>query len=107
MLDISKKRHLVQGVACMAHYMVLVIVSPAEEDIEQAVEDLMEPYSRWLKLPVHKDYLEDHQIYHEASRYHIRGDELELIVSKMREAGNEDVGIDEKGIYRLTTRNPL
>lgn len=93
----------------MAHYMLLVIVSPDEKDFLQAVEDLLEPYSRWRDVPAYKDDLQDWEVSQEASRYGVRSNQLELLVSKRQEDKEDsgDVGLDKKGIYRLTKRNPL
>ena len=35
----------------MASYMLLVLVPPSTEDIEEKVAELIELYSRWIKLP--------------------------------------------------------
>lgn len=90
----------------MASYMLLVLVPPSTEDIKEAVTGLIEPYSRWLELPPYKEYLKQWEIDQVRWRHHLPADALEQIVGKMKEAGDEDVGLDEKGIYCITTRNP-
>lgn len=89
----------------MAGYMLIVLIPPTEKDIKGAVEELIEPYSKWIRLPAYKEYLRDHEIDQVAWRHNISNNDLEQIASKMKEQ-DEGVGLDEKGIYRLTTRNP-
>jgi hypothetical protein len=89
----------------MASYMLLVLVPPSEQDIEEAVGELIEPYSKWIELPPYKEYLKQWEINQEVWHYGIPKESLEQIARKMKERGGE-VGVDEKGLYRLTTRNP-
>jgi hypothetical protein len=85
--------------------MLLVLVPPSTEDIDEKVAELIEPYSKWIKLP-HKEYLRQWEIDQVRWRHHLPGDALEQIVGKIKEAGDEEVRLDEKGIYSITTHNP-
>lgn len=91
----------------MASYMLLVLVPSSTEDIEEKVTELIEPYSKWIKLPPYKEYLRQWEIDQVRWRHQLASDALEQIVGKMKEAGDEEVGLDEQGIYRITTHNPL
>jgi hypothetical protein len=93
----------------MASFIAFVLVPPSvpvtQRDIEEAVEQLITPYSRWLEVPEYRKYLNDLEINQVRWSHNIARDDLEQIVQKLKEK-DDNVGIDEKGVYRLTTRNP-
>lgn len=85
----------------MAYFRALVIVPPEEKNIKQAVHRLIAPYSRWIEVPPWKYYLRDSDISSLAHHHGIPSGNLEQLATKIKNGG-----LDENGLYYLTTRNP-
>lgn len=87
------------------HALVLVPRETAEEDIEESVEKLIAPYSKWVEVAPYRKYLQQYEIDQVAWRNNIPPQDLEQVIAKLKEE-EKDYDLDQQGIYYMTTRNP-
>lgn len=89
----------------MSHFFTIVIV-PADtksEEIEAKVQDLLAPYDENLDVTPYKKYLDNEDISRMASFY--ESDDLSVLAARMEDWSGGEGGIDEQGLYELSTRN--
>jgi hypothetical protein len=92
----------------MSHFFTVVIVPGATppDQIEETVTRLLAPYDEKLAVVPYKVYLDQENIEHMASHYKTSADDLAALARHMRNWCGNEGGVDERGLYRLSTYNP-
>jgi hypothetical protein len=106
----------------MAHFTVVVLLSPSPDNIENKVKDLLYPYYSELEVEPYREYLDLIALEEEVKQLSLLSredlDRLALDwevpsknleeIAKLRLDWDEDevIGTDEHGSYRLSTINP-
>ena len=75
-----------------------------EDGIEAYVEKQMEPFSEYLEMVEYKQHMDEHDLKMMKDTY--KTDNLEELVKKMEDWNGREGGVDEEGLYYLTTSNP-
>jgi len=93
------------------HYFHVVLIDPqelgeqiAEKDIENKVEHMMAPYDEELEVEPYNIYLDEDAI--KGMREHYQTHDLAALALHMEDWDCEPGGVDSKGLYRVSTRNP-
>jgi hypothetical protein len=90
-------------------FQVIVLVPSASEDVVAAVEHSMEPFDARLKVPLHKEYVPQDEIdyaFEVFEPYGLKPGDMEGVLHALEEDSGCSGGIDEGGIYLITTDNP-
>ena len=91
----------------MAHFTVAIIVQDDGSNVEELSARAIASINRFdteLEVPLHKRYIEPDEL--ENMKGHYKTDHIEDIVPHLTEWNGESGGIDEKGLYVDSTRNP-
>jgi hypothetical protein len=89
----------------MGHTPIIVLVPLSVQNIEEEVERILAPYSLDIEVEPYKVYFEKDEIEHMARVYKIES--LEELVQYIEDwSGYSSGGIDEEGLYGVTTENP-
>lgn len=93
----------------MSHFTVLTIV-PASAvgdgvTLEMAIEGMMAPYSEELRWPEYKEHLSIDDIEAMANYYTLDLTNLTALAEKMTAWTSQNGGVDEQGLYKLSTWN--
>jgi hypothetical protein len=92
------------------HFLTVVLFPQEEDPIYDALHHLLAPYYSHLEPegPLHKEYLDAQTIEKLAALYGVPPANLSAIAAKLRQEWDADggVGVDEHGLYELTTLNP-
>jgi len=85
----------------MTHYPAHVICKDRDE-----LEDMLAPYSEYLEVEEYKEYWADNEVLHQSTQW---GHDLtnKQFVKEYFFKYGEKIYEDEKGIYELSTRNPV
>jgi hypothetical protein len=93
------------------HYAHVVLIDPkelgeqfSEDAIEKKVESMMAPYDYDLEVEPYKEYLDKDDI--ESMVRHYGTYDLVGLATHMKDWDDSPGGVDENGLYRLTTSNP-
>lgn len=93
------------------HFFHVVLIDPkemgeqiTEADIESQVNQMMAPYDEELKVEPYKIYLRPDDIQSMAGYY--KTDDLLGLATRMEDWDGDPGGVDSKGLYRVSTRNP-
>ncbi|MGA2618943.1 MAG: hypothetical protein ABSF26_15135 [Thermoguttaceae bacterium] len=87
------------------HFCTFVIIG-THNDPEAAVAHALEPFDEALTVEPYRDYLDPSEIEHMSAHYGISATDLPALVRKMPDWRRSEGGVDERGLYALTTYNP-
>lgn len=102
----------------MSHFTVLCII-PADliaeyrateserSAVDLAIAEMLAPYDENMEVDPYRAYLDEEEVLSMAQSYEIDATNLTALVEKMKSWAGFEGGIDEKGLYRLSTYNPL
>ncbi len=93
------------------HFLHVVLIDPkdlgekfTESDIEKKVDEMMAPFDYNLEVAPYHNYLDSEEIERMAKHYHTS--DLLGLATRMDDWEDCLGGVDEKGLYKLSTRNP-
>ena len=92
------------------HFLSVVLI-PAdtpltEEDVRDAVWRLLEPYYVERESLQHKEYFTAEEIRFIREQFWLPPKSLSKLAEKLRRRWDMDCGVDEGGLYAITTLNP-
>jgi hypothetical protein len=92
----------------MSHFFTVVIVpgTTPTNQIEETVSRLLAPYDENQRVEPYKVYLDREDIARMAARYDIAPDNLAELAHYITRWTGLQGGMDEHGLYRLSTYNP-
>lgn len=88
------------------HYCTFVIVGP-QGDPCSLVAGALAPFDEMLAVSPYLEYLQPYDIERMASRYKLDQNDLSALAERMEEWTGQPGGVDERGLYFITTNNPL
>jgi hypothetical protein len=94
------------GTLTMTHFLAFVLIPPDVEDIHTKIEELMAPYYEEREVEPYKEYISPEMINSLALKFKTGTDFLALLEHLKQDVGWNEVGLDEQGIYEITTFNP-
>ncbi len=87
-------------------FQVVVLVPHDTQDLVAEVTRLMDPYNLEHEAPPYKIYYDDPEgVARLAAAFGLSSADLKAVAAKMIELG-DDAGVDEGGLYEVTTVNP-
>jgi hypothetical protein len=92
----------------MSHFFTVVIVpgTTPPDQIEETVARLLAPYDEDIAVAPYRVYLDRERIERMANHYQTSPDNLTELARHMRDWCGSGGGVDEQGLYRLSTYNP-
>jgi hypothetical protein len=90
-------------------FPVMVLVPSNTESVDAAVRRLMAPFDAGRKVPPHKEYVPQDEIDYvlEVFEPHgLKAEDVDAVLHALEEDCDCPGGIDEGGIYLMTTDNP-
>lgn len=89
------------------HFFTIVLVPSDTQDVETAVDALLEPYSEYREVEPYKVYIEGERLHHFAERSNIPATDLTALAKNVLAWTGQGKGrIDERGLYFMSTKNP-
>jgi len=92
----------------MSHFFTVVLVEPEleKDEIEERVSELLAPYDENLQINPYRVYLDPEDIKNMAEHYKLDPNNSAGIIKKIKDWSGDRGGIDDKGLYRISTYNP-
>jgi len=90
----------------MTHFTVLVRFEGDLATAKERVEQMLAPYDENLEVAQYKHYYEKDEIKRMAEHYKIDLSDLKSLAENMKDWHGTEGGVDEKGLYYLSTYNP-
>ena len=92
----------------MSHFFTVVIVPGNTEfdQIESKVQELLSPFNENLTVEPYKVYFDAEEIQQMADFYEVSAQNLAALAKKMIDWTGQEGGVDDKGLYKITTYNP-
>jgi hypothetical protein len=90
-------------------FPVMVLVPSNTEDMVAAVTRLMSPFDAGLTISPHKEYVAQDEIIYVVDVFRhegLKAEDVEAVLRALEEDSGCPGGIDERGIYLMTTDNP-
>lgn len=87
-------------------FYVFVVVPSNTEDVVATVTRLMEPYELYREVPLHKEFVPEHEIQEVVTTFGVDAGDLEAVMAGLRDESGFECGIESGRIYWMTTDNP-
>jgi hypothetical protein len=87
------------------HFCTFVIIPP-DGDVESLVARALAPFDESLEVEPYQHYLKPYEIERMAQHYGLELTDLASLAAKMMDWTNHPGGVDEKGLYWVTSINP-